>query len=73
VLRPAGATALHSDVEAQAGGLFGSGGTVRVGEGMDRTARTIAHHWSRWAVLHRQLLTDLFEFKFDRLNMNSTI
>jgi hypothetical protein len=33
--------------------------------------RTTVHHWSQWAVVRYRLLIGLFEFKLDRLNMNS--
>jgi hypothetical protein len=37
------------------------------------TARTIACRWGRQTVVMRRLVIDLFELKFDRLNMNSIV
>jgi hypothetical protein len=48
-------------------------GTASTRAGPGGTTRTTAHHWSWWAVVRCQLLISSFEFKFDRLNMNSTI
>jgi hypothetical protein len=46
---------------------------VRIGVGPDDTIRVTAHHWRWWVVVRYQLMIGLFEFKFDHLNITSTV
>jgi hypothetical protein len=53
------------------GSRIGWHGYHLVGSGS--TTRTTICYWGRWVVVRRRFLIGPFEFKFDRLNLNSTV
>jgi hypothetical protein len=53
--------------------MSGPDDTTRVGAGPNGIVRTIVGRWGRRVVVTRRLVIDLFELKFDRLNMNSIV